>query len=88
MELYLGMISGTSRDGADTVLVDFDGDRPRVHGSLCLPYPANLAELLKRMVETGQRPPGDELSEADDLLACGVRVVEKAIARIHAHGLA
>jgi anhydro-N-acetylmuramic acid kinase len=63
------MISGTSRDGVDTVLVSFQGDRPQVHGSLCLPYPPVLADKLKRMVQTGKRPAEKDMQETDDLLA-------------------
>ena len=67
--LFIGMISGTSRDGVDVVLVSFDSDRPSLHSSLCLSYPPDLAEILKNMVETGQRPAAGELLEVDDRLA-------------------
>ncbi len=69
MKLYLGMISGTSRDGVDAALVSFDGDRPTLHDSLCMPYPPDLADRLKSMVETGQRPTAQDMLEVDDLLA-------------------
>jgi anhydro-N-acetylmuramic acid kinase len=40
-------MSGTSLDGVDAVLVDFDGDRARVLGHCSTPMPASLrAELL------------------------------------------
>ena len=69
MELYLGMLSGTSRDGVDAVLVSFAGDLPQLHATLCLPYPPDLAVLLKDMVDSGQRPASRDLKKVDDCLA-------------------
>jgi anhydro-N-acetylmuramic acid kinase len=46
-ELYIGLMSGTSLDGVDGVLVDFGGDRPAVVQYASAPFPAELrAELL------------------------------------------
>jgi len=69
MDLYIGMLSGTSRDGVDAVLVSFDGDLPRLHEKLCIPYPIDIAVLLKGMIDTGQRPTSRDLVRADDRLA-------------------
>ena len=69
VDIYLGMISGASRDGVDAVLVSFNDDRPRLLGSLCVPYPPDLAARLKSMVETGQRPAEQDMLEMDNLLA-------------------
>ena len=52
--LFVGMISGTSRDGVDTALVSFEGGMPRLRETLCLP----LAPLLHRALfkpESGTR---------------------------------
>jgi anhydro-N-acetylmuramic acid kinase len=68
-ELYIGMLSGTSRDGVDVGLVSFKQERPRLQTMQCTPYPPRLAALLKNMIESGRRPPADELSRADGLLA-------------------
>ena len=66
---YIGMLSGTSRDGVDAVLVEFGDHQPRLHESICLPYPPELAFLLKAMIEAGQRPAKQELEKVDGLLA-------------------
>lgn len=67
--MYIGMISGTSRDGVDAALVSFEAERPRLLDSLCLPYPPDLADLLKNMIQAGQRPRDSELETADELLS-------------------
>ena len=46
-ELYVGLMSGTSLDGVDAVLVDLGGPQLRVLGHCCAPFPNALkAELL------------------------------------------
>ena len=67
--LYLGMLSGTSRDGVDTVLVRFGEQQPEVVASLCVAYPAELAAVLKRLVDRRRRPDDDELALVDEELA-------------------
>ena len=59
------MLSGTSRDGADLALVSFTDDRPRLEQSICLPYPAPLAEALRDLIEAGQRPGAAEMDALD-----------------------
>ena len=43
---YIGLISGTSRDGVDAVLVRMDGHRPVFEQALSRPYPADVLNAL------------------------------------------
>lgn len=62
-ELYIGLMSGTSLDGVDAVLMDFSGDRHRIVGESFLPYDEALRAQLLGMHETRF----DELHEAATL---------------------
>lgn len=67
--LFIGMISGTSRDGVDAVLVNLKRDHWEVREAVCVPYPADLARLLQDQMNTGRRPDPDVLAELDEQLA-------------------
>lgn len=67
--LYIGLISGTSRDGVDAVLVSFPGGRPEIREALCLPYPPPMADDLARLARIDRRPRSDETAELDAALA-------------------
>ena len=54
--LYIGMISGTSRDGVDAALVSFAGNTPKVLAARCDPYPADLRRRLEALLGRAQRP--------------------------------
>ena len=63
------MLSGTSRDGVDTVLVHFNGNQPRVVAGHCVAYPEPLQEMLRKMIDRRIRPAEDEMAAADEDLA-------------------
>lgn len=67
--LYVGLISGTSRDGADAALVRLPAGVPELVASLCLPYPDGLAASLDRLLSAGCRPPAARMRELDAELA-------------------
>ena len=55
-DLIIGMLSGTSRDGVDAVLVSFnDGSMDILHAT-CTPYPAAIKQTLDQLLETGAPP--------------------------------
>ena len=66
--LYLGMISGTSRDGADAALVHFRGDRAELLHAICEPYPPALRHDVDALILAGERPPEGRAASLDELL--------------------
>ena len=66
--MFIGMISGTSRDGVDTALVSFEGGMPQLRDTQCLPYPPDLADSLQVMIGAGRKPTANELEKVDDCL--------------------
>jgi len=55
-ELIIGMLSGTSRDGVDAVLVNFNNDSMDILHALCRPYPPAIKKTLDQLLETGAPP--------------------------------
>ncbi|WP_207205516.1 anhydro-N-acetylmuramic acid kinase, partial [Bordetella pertussis] len=76
--LFIGLMSGTSMDGADGVLVRLDGPRPEVLASASLPMPAALRDELFALNHAGANELGYTLQlNAPALLAelAGIDVV-------------
>jgi len=66
--LFIGLISGTSRDGVDAALVSFENDRPDLLHALCMPYPPAIRKDLEDLLATGEKPPPGKAGALDDQL--------------------
>lgn len=64
-ELIIGMLSGTSRDGVDAVLVNFSHGSMEILHALCTPYPPAIKLTLDQLLETGA-PPSEDLANLLD----------------------
>ena len=60
-EYHVGLMSGTSLDGADAVLADFTADKPEILGHAHLPYPRNLRKELLEL----HQPSCNEIEKAE-----------------------
>ena len=66
-ELYIGLMSGTSLDAMDAVLVDFTSGTPQLKGQVSLPYPDVLRKQLLKLCHAGN-------NEIDLMLAADLDV--------------
>lgn len=66
-ELYLGLMSGTSLDGVDAVIMDFSQTQPRLVASGFTPMPGALRQALGKLCIDGQATL-QELGELDHRL--------------------
>ncbi len=84
-ELYIGLISGTSADGIDAVLLEVSAASMTVSRSICVPYPPALRE---RVVALARAPllAAADLGQTDAVL--GESFANAALALISAAGIA
>ena len=68
-ELFIGMLSGTSRDGVDAVLVNFSNDSMDILHALCTPYPPAIKLTLDQLLETSAPPTQKVADLLDENLA-------------------
>jgi len=83
MDAWMGLMSGTSMDGIDAVLVSFDGQSVEIHASEILNYPDNLRHRLLAVSQNQGSP--DEIGELDTLV--GALFADAACKAIEASGL-
>ncbi|NWN92927.1 anhydro-N-acetylmuramic acid kinase [Marinobacter adhaerens] len=65
METWIGLMSGTSMDSVDAVLVSFDNKTIHIHDTLSTPYPDSLRQRLALASQNQATP--DEVGELDTL---------------------
>ncbi|WP_048497720.1 anhydro-N-acetylmuramic acid kinase [Marinobacter subterrani] len=65
MDAWIGLMSGTSMDGIDAVLVSFQGNSTQIHASHTLPYPDEFRHRLLAASQNHAAP--DEIGELDTL---------------------
>ena len=74
-EIFVGLMSGTSLDGVDAVLADFDGGKPRLLANASMPFDAALRRELLALNSSG----ADEIGRA---ALAGNQLAEKYAAAV------
>ena len=65
MNLYAGLISGTSMDGVEAVLLEISAGQSTIQGAVHLDYPPQLSQRLKSAVATPAACNADEVGALD-----------------------
>jgi anhydro-N-acetylmuramic acid kinase len=78
-ESYIGLMSGTSIDAIDTVLLDFTEGRLELKGSLSYPMKSDLKDRLHQLCRSGKQASLDEFSQLD---VCMGRLFADAVAQL------
>ncbi|MEX2474308.1 anhydro-N-acetylmuramic acid kinase [Marinobacter sp.] len=66
MDTWLGLMSGTSMDGIDAVLVSFPDNRVQIHAKHTTPYPDDIRQRLTQLSQNQGTP--DDLGELDHIV--------------------
>ena len=85
---YIGLMSGTSLDGADGVLVDFSGGSPRVLASATEAFPDAFRAELLALNTSGPDELHRAAMAANQLAAVYARVVQSLLRQGAAQGIA
>jgi len=96
-EHFIGMLSGTSRDGVDAVVVNFGYGSMQLLHATCTPYPPAIKLTLEQLLATGKAPTRDVASLLDENLgrffariaqnlACEAGMEMRDIRAIGSHG--
>lgn len=83
--LYIGLMSGTSLDGVDSVLIDFSAPRWKIVGAFSLPMPTPLRELFLALQQPGQNELHIEALAANALARLYAQCVDALLANVQIH---
>lgn len=81
MDTWIGLMSGTSMDGIDAILVSFENQTVQIHCTHSAPYPNDLRQRLASLSQNHGTP--DELGELDHRVGslfadAAAQVIEKS----------
>lgn len=65
---YIGLMAGTSLDGIDAVLVDFNNNTPTLHAHYCQAFPTELKTQIKQLI-AGDYKDSQALKKVDTAFA-------------------